>query len=42
MNYAEQAYFDNNHCKHVVDWEEYRRLTRKMEEARRIIWRNGR
>lgn len=26
MIYAEAAYFDGNHCQHVADWVDFRRL----------------
>jgi len=35
MNYAEAAYFDGNHCQHVADRDEHRRLQRISEQARR-------
>lgn len=34
--YAEMAYFDGNHCQHVADWQEARRLARKRDEARDV------
>jgi hypothetical protein len=44
MIYAEAAYFDGNHCQHVADYHEARRLARIRAESRRLIERrrNGR
>lgn len=35
MIYAEAAYFDGNHCQHVADYHEARRLARKRDEAQK-------
>lgn len=36
MIYSEAAYFDGNHCQHVAEWEERKRLAwieRRCREA---------
>lgn len=35
MQYAEAAYFDNNHCAHVAAYFEAQRLERIEQRARR-------
>lgn len=47
MIYAEAAYFDGNHCQHVADYLERKRLARKRDEAQKAARmierrRNGR
>lgn len=47
MIYAEASYFDGNHCQHVADFLEVKRLERKRDEARKAVRlierrRNGR
>lgn len=33
MNYAEAAYFEGNHCKHVADWHDYKFLADRRKRA---------
>lgn len=42
MIYSEAAYFDGNHCQHVADRDEHRRLQRKRQEAQRAFGRGRR
>lgn len=40
-SYAEAAYFDGEHCQHIADWEESKRLARKRTEAIKALDRRG-
>lgn len=41
MMYAEMAYFDKHPCKHVADWQEYKRLKRLRAQADRAYLKKG-
>lgn len=41
-SYSEAAYFDGEHCQHIADYEEHRRLcARKLEAQRAYDRRRG-
>lgn len=42
MMYAEAAYFEGNHCQHVADFHESKRLERKRREACKAVQMNER
>lgn len=42
MLYSEAAYFDGYHVAHIAAYEEAKRLSRKRDEARKILDRRGR
>lgn len=33
-SYSEAAYFDGEHCQHIADYEEHRRVQRIRDKAR--------
>jgi len=35
--YAERAYFDGDHCQHIADRDEHRRLARIADQGRAAI-----
>ena len=37
MPYSERAYFEDDHCAHCAAWEDWLRLERKREDARRVL-----
>lgn len=45
-SYSEAAYFDGEHCQHIADWEEQKRLKRIRKNACKAVEnerrRNGR
>lgn len=38
-SYSEAAYFDGEHCQHIADYEDFRRLERIRKQARAMIER---
>lgn len=42
MMYAEAAYFDRHPCKHVADWQDWKRVQRLQAAARTAWLRTGR
>ncbi len=40
-SYSEAAYFDGEHCQHIADWEEYRRLQRIRTTAIKALDRRS-
>lgn len=40
-SYSEAAYFDGEHCQHIADWEEHRRLQRIRTSAIKMLDRRN-
>lgn len=40
-SYSEAAYFEGEHCQHIADYEEHRRLRRIRADACRMIERRS-
>lgn len=40
-SYSEAAYFDGEHCQHIADWEEHRRLQRIRTTAIKMLDRRN-
>lgn len=40
-SYSEAAYFDGEHCQHIADWEEQRRLQRIRTSAIKALDRRS-
>lgn len=40
-SYSEAAYFDGEHCQHIADWEEHRRLQRIRTTAIKALDRRS-
>lgn len=38
-SYSEAAYFDGEHCQHIADYEDFRRVERIRKQARAMIER---
>lgn len=38
-SYSEAAYFDGEHCQHIADYEEFRRIERIRKQAGAMIER---